>query len=892
MMSDPTLYDPPSGRVSRTARILFVVLTVTALGWLPTQELLLYRFGRLELAVGRSLLAQRLGLAEVSAAGERPSREETPPPVELAPGIVPYREIGEALGKRGRTNGMLVAGAAVFDANGDGRPDLYLPQDGNPVARATTEEGVLEDRPVAAWPSTLFLNQGNDPDGAPRFAALQELVARGNGELEREELLVENKLHPRSSADEDELGPGRIAYGAVPADFNGDGRLDLYVLNAHRGQPFQSHELGLRAHLPIAGDRPGEREWVVVRPPSFLWTDRADGLSGTVEAAGGLEPEGRNTLYLNLGDTDGDGLPEWRDVTEATGTGGRWCSAAATVADYDRDGDLDLYVANFIDPDFWGFGALEFAGNRNQLYKNLLVETGEFRFVDVADELEVAGLHREEDLPASVWLPWRGEEVAMGEQRVDGRRVGEVADHTWAVLFNDFNEDGWPDLVVANDVASRLRVYVNEEGRGFRRLRPFDDLRWDGCWMGFAAGDLDGDLHDEMFITNCGGQMMTARSHGLLLGDRTRRTLFGAILHNYPRDRATLHNVLLSYRPGEGLVDVTRETRIDRPVHMTPDAAREENFAPDVLDFYHRARFADSLTAYEFGWNSPFFDVDNDGDLDIYYAGALGRGNDHLIGDASANAGRLFVNESRPGRFRFTDRTLEYRLLDVTHMDYDSNPPVRPAPALGWPRGERVFFTDVDTTPWAGGPGRLRDFYRMHEAAMAVVATDLNRDGFEDLVVTHMAGYTSLDPEATALRVPFAGELLTVTAPLPALNPPTRFEPGRTFVHLHGGTSPGGEGSAHWVRLRLLDPTAPNRYGVGARLVINGNVKRRLQIGATAFGGSTGDLTVGLGQDRLESVDIHWPSGTPEVQRLDLERPLSEQLVCIDRQRGRVDCES
>lgn len=886
-MSDPTIE-----RVSRSVRTVFVLLTVAALGWLPTKELLLHRFGRLELEVGRALVAQRLGLTEVSTEVERPSRNGPPPPIELAPGIVPYREIGAVLGERGRTNGMLVAGAAVFDANGDGRLDLYLSQDGRPVARATTEDGVLQDRPVAAWPSTLFLNQGNGPDGAPRLVAVQELVSRGNGELERAELLVENKLHPRSSAEEDELGPGRIAYGAVPADFNGDGRLDLYVLNAHRGQPFQSHELGLRAHLPVAGDVPGEREWVVVRPPSFLWTDRVDGLTVTVEAAGGPEPEGRNSLYLNLGDRDGDGIPEWRDVTEPTGTGGRWCSAAATVADYDRDGDLDLYVANFIDPDFWGFGALGFAGNRNQLYKNLLVETGELRFVDVAGELGVAGLHRDEHLPAGVWLPWLEQEVAMGEQRLGGRRVGEAADHSWAVLFNDFNEDGWPDLVVANDVASRLRVYVNEEGRGFRRLRAFDELRWDGCWMGFAAGDLDGDLHDEMFITNCGGQMMTARTHALLLGDGTRETLFGAILHNYPRGLSTLHNVLLSYRPGEGLVDVTRETRIDRSEHMAPDAAWEENFAPDELDFYHRAHFADALTAYEFGWNSPFFDVDNDGDLDIYFAGALGRGNDHLIGDASGNAGRLFVNESHTGRFRFTDRTLEYRLLDVTHMDYDSNPPVRAAPALGWSRGERVFVTDLDRTPWAGGPGRLRDLYRLHEAAMAVVAADLNRDGFDDLVVTHMAGYTSLDPEASALRVPFAGEILTVTAPLPAFNPPTRYEPGRTFIHLHGGAPRGGEDSAHWVRLRLLDPTTANRHGVGARVLINGNLKRRIQIGGVAFGGVTGDLTVGLGQERLKRVEIHWPSGNPEVQRVDLKDPVSERLVCIDRVLGRVGCES
>ncbi|MDX1389812.1 MAG: VCBS repeat-containing protein, partial [Acidobacteriota bacterium] len=75
-------------------------------------------------------------------------------------------------------------------------------------------------------------------------------------------------------------------------------------------------------------------------------------------------------LLRNDGDPDGDGIPGFTDVTGETGLGDRRWSFGVATADYDNDGDADIYLLN------WG---------RNRLYRN----NGDGTFTDVA---EAAGL--------------------------------------------------------------------------------------------------------------------------------------------------------------------------------------------------------------------------------------------------------------------------------------------------------------------------------------------------------------------------------------------------------------------------------------------------------------------------------------------------------------------
>ena len=119
----------------------------------------------------------------------------------------------------------------------------------------------------------------------------------------------------------------------------------------------------------------------------------SDGLSRSSTIA--WEPDRRlrgsrrpGAFDLNLGDRDGDGIPEWKDASRESGIEGFRPTSAFVVADFDLDGDLDIYAANHMDHDFAVGGATRLAGGVNCLYINQLAETGELRFVDRASESE------------------------------------------------------------------------------------------------------------------------------------------------------------------------------------------------------------------------------------------------------------------------------------------------------------------------------------------------------------------------------------------------------------------------------------------------------------------------------------------------------------------------
>lgn len=809
--------------------------------------------------------------------------------------IKPFREIGKSLGLRGKNFDLFPEGVTVFDANNDGLLDIYLPHNGRPFPKAT-EKSVLTYKPVPSLPNTLYLNQGNDSNGDPVFLPMQELASK-NKKYVKEELLIENKYIPRKSLKDDEFSIGRVSRSAIAADFNGDGRIDLYVMSSHYGIPYQSEETALRIY-PVESNLGREdrksREPLLFMTPPFLHTEGIkDGLKAKVNFSGKEEWEGSNRLFLNDGDKDGDGLPEWVDVTEQTGTGGKWDSASATVADIDRDGDLDIYIANFLDMDFFGFGMKTFAGNRNQLYINQLVETGKFTFVDKALDMSVSGLHKEENLPNGSYNLVSKTVTSVNKQIVNNQQIGEEADHSWSAQLTDWNDDGWPDLIVANDIGgTRLRVYENINGKSFKRLTQFDKPEWEGCWMGIESADLDGDGLSEILATNCGSQAVSIRNTAPFVVTEKEAEVQALSQVNYLNGKSTLHNTLLSYNKKTGLKDVTLDTKIEHSKIIPPDMTNKSNIIPKHADFYDRMKLKDSLTGLEFSWGPAMLDVENDGDLDIYLAGALLRGNDGLIGDFSGGPGRLLINNSSPQKFNFTDKVFEYRLLDIDHVDYDHSPARRPSPGTGWHKRDYIYMNDLDSYSEVGlkasQSGEIRDIIRMHEAAQSMIAGDLNNDGFADLVVSHNGGYNSLSPEARNLKININGKVRALPGTDKLRHPPTGHEPGRAFIYINGGVTEADK--ANWVRVRLLDKSSKNIYGIGAKLVINNKKVRNNNVGGPAFGGYTGDLLVGLGSEKLKNIQVRWPSGKSRLYKYKVDKPIANQLICIDRSKGIIPC--
>ncbi|NKB25250.1 MAG: hypothetical protein GKR87_12915 [Kiritimatiellae bacterium] len=180
------------------------------------------------------------------------------------------------------------------------------------------------------------------------------------------------------------------------------------------------------------------------------------------------------------------------------------------------------------------------------------------------------------------------------------------------------------------------------------------------------------------------------------------------------------------------------------------------------------------------------------------------------------------------------------------------------------------------------------DIFDMSEGAIGMETGDFNGDGYPDIVVTHIGGYSSLSAKAKNLKVLMDGKARALPNMVKLGNAPTNYEPGKTFLYVHGGAIPGE--NPHWVKIRLLDPTTKNYFGVGAKVVINEKIMRRIMIGGSSFSAYSGDLLVGLGDEPLRSIKIYWPSGNNSEDDYELKQPLSRQVVCIERNKGIVDC--
>jgi len=822
----------------------------------------------------------------------------------------PFREV-EAFDDEAKSWGTFAGqygacGLLLFDANGDDLLDAYFLNPGDNWARPTDENGILADTARLQF-NSLYLNQGNDAKGDPIYLRCDEIAARNNTYV-REELLVENFLEPRNSISDTRQRAGRHSQNAISVDLNGDGRNDLIVGSGLDGMIWSAPET-----QRVLGQfvRPVGRQANNVRTPmkgqglGFI-KDYAprDNTYDKHNTGRGEEFLGTNSVFLNMGDKDKDGLPEWKDITKASGLGGQRNTYSILAIDFDLDGDLDIFEGNSMDGDYWPGGARANSGGANQFYVNQLVETGELKFIECSSQLNIDGVY-DEDYPRtpSYWrlktYPYVPKEYFMAlmsfeEYVPEWLNInGQETEHgqlSWASVSQDVNNDGYPDIWVANDLGW-LRLYLNKSGKGFELADKYARSDKTGYWMSLSPADFNNDLHEDLFAGNLGGSSMNmAFSYpdpNMMIDPVMTVATMG---QQYFADRhRAMHTIINGQNIHKEFLTSVKHSKV-----LPPDATQTNNVRPFVPGGRHVPYDINSLDPYEFSWGSTTLDVQNDGLKDLYWIGCLYGAGGGLFPIMGSGPGRLLINATKEKeKLSFVDLTAEYHAFNILELEYDKLDSEgyihRKSPTKNWGKRSMVYSYDQDV--WGlQGPEVLqkvsnRSMIQLAEEGRSVVAADLNNDGYQDIVVRNIGGYDSRKSNGVNLKAKINGKIRVLPAHDANFPTPTNFEPGDTRVLMNTHTG------ANSIKIALTNnmPGNFNYNSIGAQIIVNGNQMDVVRVGGGGYiSNYDGPVHFGLAEDVVHTVTVVWPDKERTKRTYEVDGLANGKLV-IDREAGVKD---
>jgi hypothetical protein len=279
------------------------------------------------------------------------------------------------------------------------------------------------------------------------------------------------------------LLPETLGSGCAFLDYDGDGYPDILLVNS---MDWPGHKRGRSTLKLYRNNRNG----------TFTDVTRAAGLDvelyGMGVAAGDFNNDGfpdilitcvgQNRLFRNTG------KGEFVDVTKSSGLGGRQAfSTSALWFDYDRDGLLDLFVCNYVNwsPEHDVFCSLD---GKNKSYCTPEAYRGE-----------------------TCWLFHNRGDGTFEDVTATGG-IFDTSSKSLGVAMIDFDQDGWPDLFVANDTQPN-KLYRNLRNGKFKDAAVEAGLAFSNegrarAGMGVDVGDFENSGRTGIAITNFDNEMV------------------------------------------------------------------------------------------------------------------------------------------------------------------------------------------------------------------------------------------------------------------------------------------------------------------------------------------------------------------------------------------------
>ena len=391
-----------------------------------------------------------------------------------------------------------------------------------------------------------------------------------------------------------EFALGSIGTGVAVGDYDNDGRPDLFVVSKTEGCRL-FHNLGNWKFEDVS-EKAGLRDKAGALQQGLAWMKRSVGQDSDENRA--VEPwqqgatfvdvnndgwldiyvcrfNAPNLLYMNQGDGT------FKEEAAARGLAVVDACGMGAFCDYDRDGRLDLYVTT---------NMLDAVGHPNGQRGYLFHNNGDGTFTNVTER---AGIY------------------------------GETLSHS--ATWWDYDNDGWPDLYVANDFAGADRLYHNNRDGTFTDVINQVVPHTPYSSMGADIGDIDNDGRLDLLVAD-----MAASTH-----EKDHRGMA------YSR---TLNNTESAGVAG------------------SPQYSRSALYLNTGTGHCLEAAWLTGLAATDWTWSVRFEDLDNDGRLDLHVTNGMNR--EYQNADLRD---RIILAENAAERMRLMKMS---PVLSETHLTY------------------------------------------------------------------------------------------------------------------------------------------------------------------------------------------------------------------------------